>query len=539
MTRMQMEFPQFLMTEDDLVEIALCLGARSVPGWSGDEERRVRTRPSCPESVVRDFRRAIRLGEDPLGDWFCKVRSAQERRKQGATYTPHRIVRAMFNWAVAQGAPQRVVDPGTGSGRFIVEAGRRFRSAQLIGIELDPVAAILARGHLSAAGLARRACIMVGDYRELVLPGFQGKTLHIGNPPYVRHHDINTRWKEWLATEARSRGLHVSKLAGLHLHFFLAAAASGNAGDCGAFITSAEWLDVNYGKMLRELFLAELGGQRIVVLEPTARPFPDAATTGAITCFEMRSRPRSIFVQRAKTTDDLGRLNGGMKVRRERFEAENRWSHLTRRTRRPPDGYIELGEICRVHRGQVTGANRVWIAGDHSRELPESLLYPTVTRAQELYRAGKVLDDTSGLRRVIDIPADLSVLDVDTRKKVQGFLRTAKALGADRGYVAKNRKAWWCVGLREAAPILATYMARRPPAFVRNRANARNINISHGLYPRERLDEAVLLALVDYLSSSTSVSDGRTYAGGLTKFEPGEMERLFVPRPEVLAQGTG
>jgi hypothetical protein len=29
------------------------------------------------------------------------------------------------------------------------------------------------------------------------------------------------------------------------------------------------------------------------------------------------------------------------------------------------------------------------------------------------------------------------------------------------------------------------------------------------------------------------VDDGRTYAGGLTKFEPREMERLLVPTPEL------
>jgi hypothetical protein len=31
------------------------------------------------------------------------------------------------------------------------------------------------------------------------------------------------------------------------------------------------------------------------------------------------------------------------------------------------------------------------------------------------------------------------------------------------------------------------------------------------------------------------MEEGRTYAGGLTKFEPREMERLLVPHPELLA----
>ena len=84
------------------------------------------------------------------------------------------------------------------------------------------------------------------------------------------------------------------------------------------------------------------------------------------------------------------------------------------------------------------------------------------------------------------------------------------------------------------APILATYMARRAPAFVRNLASARHINIAHGLYPREPLTERALSGLVNHLAVGTNVIDGRTYAGGLTKFEPREMERLFVPGLDVL-----
>jgi hypothetical protein len=49
------------------------------------------------------------------------------------------------------------------------------------------------------------------------------------------------------------------------------------------------------------------------------------------------------------------------------------------------------------------------------------------------------------------------------------------------------------------------------------------------------LSEIQLRTLVDHLSTGTSVIDGRTYAGGLTKFEPGEMERLFVPGPDLLS----
>src|SRR6185312_8366475 len=114
------------------------------------------------------------------------------------------------------------------------------------------------------------------------------------------------------------------------------------------------------------------------------------------------------------------------------------------------------------------------------------------------------------------------------RLAVDRFIARASKLGVEQGYVAKNRKRWYSVGLREPAPILATYMARRPPAFVRNQAGARHINIAHGLYPTIKMDERILTKLIDHLSTATNLNDGRTYAGGLTKFEPREMERLLV-----------
>jgi hypothetical protein len=64
---------------------------------------------------------------------------------------------------------------------------------------------------------------------------------------------------------------------------------------------------------------------------------------------------------------------------------------------------------------------------------------------------------------------------------------------------------------------------------------ARHINIAHGIYPRDPLPEPFLTRLAAYLRDSVSVAQGRTYAGGLTKFEPREMERLPVPAPELLS----
>jgi adenine-specific DNA-methyltransferase len=522
------------LTERDLVSAALQLGARTVPGWSREEESLASEVTTISSRKVAMLRQQILANEDPLGEIFSELRTPEERRDLGATYTPSGIVQAMLAWAQGQESPARIVDPGVGSARFLIQAALAFPQAQLVGVEIDPLAALIARANIATRGLGHRSRIILGDYRQTNLRA-KGRTLFIGNPPYVRHHLIDPQWKVWLVERARELKLEASQLAGLHVYFFLATVLNASVGDCGALITAAEWLDVNYGKVLRDLFLGKLGGQGIVVVEPTASPFPDAASTAAITFFRIGTKPASVRLRRVKRLKDLRNLSGGRLVRRERLESECRWSRLTFAARECPAGFVELGELCRVHRGQVTGANRLWIAGNHTAELPERVLFPSVTKARELIMAGKVLEDSSRLRRVIDLPEDLSEFEGEDRRAVDRFLTLAKKRGGDKGYIASHRRAWWSVGLRSAAPILATYMARRPPAFVRNLASARHINIAHGLYPRELLSENQLRALVDHLSTRISVIDGRTYAGGLTKFEPGEMERLFVPGPDLLS----
>jgi adenine-specific DNA-methyltransferase len=490
---------------------------------------------------LNELREAIRAGYDPLGANFIGLRAPDIRRPVGAVYTPPAIVEAMIEWAVTEPgeAPARVVDPGTGSGRFLHAAALAFPDAQLIGAEIDPVAIALLKATASVAGFADRLIIHAGDYRTLELSPIQGRTLFIGNPPYVRHHEISEAGKTWFGETALRLGFRASKLAGLHIHFFLRTREIARLGDFGAYITSSEWMDVNYGSVLRQLLANGLGGTSLHVLNPDANPFANALTTGAITCFRVGNRPKNFSVRTVTTLAELKPLSLGKSVSWVTAEKATRWSTLARPMKRKPAGFIELGELFRVHRGQVTGMNAVWIAGPEAKDIPARYLFPAVTRAREIFSQNGTLETLDKLRSVIDLPIDLDELTADERRKVARFLRHAAQNGAHETYIAKNRRAWWAVGLREPPLILCTYMARRAPAFIRNIAGARYLNIAHGLYPRQAMTEIELASVLRYLRETVGVSSGRTYAGGLTKFEPGEVQRLHIPTHAMLGQETG
>jgi len=228
-------------------------------------------------------------------------------------------------------------------------------------MEIDPLAVALLRANLAVAGITDRARVIEGDYRAADLPPVEGRTLFIGNPPYLRHHGIAPHWKDWYATTAARYGVKASRLAGLHLHFFLRTLEHARPGDLGCFVTAAEWLDVNYGAALRRLLLGPLGLAALHRLDPKALPFADAVTTGAIIGFCPGS-DAAVTVGDIASLDQLGDLSRGSIVPRATL-ATPRWTQVARPQLARPAGWVELGEICRVHRGQVTGANAIWIAG--------------------------------------------------------------------------------------------------------------------------------------------------------------------------------
>lgn len=484
-------------------------------------------------SQLDGYRRQILAGMDPLGDALYSLRDAAERRGTGTVYTPSAIVAPMVSWTMAE-EPARVVDAGCGSGRFAAAIIRYDVNTPVVAIDLDPIATLMTRATLATLG-ARSATVLNQDFTRARLPKVKGKTAFIGNPPYLRHHQIPAASKRWAQHAAADLGHNISGLAGLHAYFYLATARMAGQGDVGCYVTSAEWLDVNYGSIVRNLLTDTLGGREIHVIEPTATPFEGTATTAAVVQFRVGAAAAGIGFRAVPDLEGLTPLSESENpVAYARLAEAPRWSVFLRNRTQMPEGFIELGELVRVHRGTVTGSNATWVLRGGA-DLPEEFLFRSITRARELFAAGSSLDSADHLKHVIDLPADLDTLDSAARKKVDRFLRAAKRASVHEGYVAKNRRAWWSVGLKEPAPILATYMARRPPAFVRNTARARHINIAHGLYPRVPMDETQLRNLAQSLSSSVALGQGRTYAGGLTKFEPREMERLPIPDLDILS----
>jgi SAM-dependent methyltransferase len=504
-------------SEQELADAAVALGAAGFGGPLSATERRLVATATPYDSA--GLAAAIRAGADPLGDAFIALRSPLARRAVGAFYTPPQIVAPMVAWAMSQD-PARVVDAGCGSGRFAMAATRAKPSVEIVAIDLDPLATLIARANLAVLGAS--AQVLCANYLTARIPP-GGKTAWIGNPPYVRHHDLTPAAKAWARQAASRLGHSVSGLAGLHALFFLATALRAKPGDVGCFVSSAEWLDVGYGSVVRSLLLNGLGGASLDLIDPRAVPFADAMTTALITSFVAGQRPITLALHLVADPADL-RLGGGAVVEVKTLAATNRWSPLFRA------GSLAVGErlgtLARVHRGVATGANDFFTMTKAEAEKRGLAAWarPVVSSAAEVLASGGVIHDGPERRVIVDLPPDL---DLVAHSAARAFLRAGKETGIDRRYLCSHRRPWWRLGLA-TPPIVATYMARQAPRFALNPDGLALLNIAHGIWPQDGVDPAVLVSRLN-AARLTFTGAGRTYHGGLEKFEPREMEALVLP----------
>lgn len=521
-----------LSSLETLIGVAVAL-AGDVSLSRGERQVAATAEPTKDSGLLEAVIAAVRSGQDPLGNAYSAVRSAESRRAQGQTFTPTAVVEGMLAWVLRQPvSPVRVVDPGAGSGRFTLAALRAMPGARVIAIEMDSTVALLLRANLAAAGLASRVDVHVADFRTLELPLADGPTLFLGNPPYVRHHDISAAWKTWYVEKLGSLGHQGSQLAGLHLHFFAKTLELAAAGDIGCFVTAAEWLDTRYGTALRSMLTNGLAATDVFVSDPKVAMFGDALVSAAITCFAPGAAHTELRFARLGGEAELRSLAPGRSVTSMAASNEPRWSvFVNGAAARKRTGFTDLGEMFKVSRGVVTGLNRVWVQQPGSVDLPSRFLLPAITDAADITTARAAsIDDEAALKRLVCLPRDMGELLASDCAAIERFLRWARQQGAHEGYIAKHRNPWWSVGCKAPAPIVMTYMGRRPPAFALNRVGAQIINVAHGLYPRQAISEERLRAFVTWLNANVAQTDGRVYAGGLTKFEPSEAMRIQVPQ---------
>ena|SRR5271165_6813072 len=80
----------------------------------------------------------------------------------------------MTDWARAEAGdpPARVVDAGSGSGRFLMAAAVAFPRSALVAVEIDPLATLLLRANAAVLGFADRLTAIHTELQPVTWPRY-------------------------------------------------------------------------------------------------------------------------------------------------------------------------------------------------------------------------------------------------------------------------------------------------------------------------------------------------------------------------------
>ena len=271
---------------------------------------------------------------DPLGEQLERDVPAQERHGRGQYFTPDLLVDLVLDLAGRPWPGDVVLDPACGSGRFLIAARQRWPRVALCGCETDPSALEAARAQLPEAAIHAR------DF--LTEPVRQQVDLVIGNPPYVRD-------------RGRKRDLYVDFVQ----------RSLDNLSDGGrlALVLSNAWLDVGYGRQVRELLLDRCATEWIIE-SAAERWFPGAKVNTMVLVARRCDDPAARAASEVRLAEVRSPLPAATTVvrtlRQELLPRDEPWGPLLR----APDLFLDLkdrtvplGELAEVERGWTTNDN--------------------------------------------------------------------------------------------------------------------------------------------------------------------------------------
>ena len=346
--------------------------------------------------------------------------------------------------------------------------------------------------------------------------------------------------------------IRLSGLSGLYCYFIALAHPWMSEGGVAGWLIPSEFMDVNYGRMLKQYLLCDVTLLHIHRFDPNNVQFDDALVSSAVVWFRKKKPPADHQV--------VFSYGGTMqtpvlssKISIHDLQAADKWTKFPKYGPSIEREGYRLADLFTIKRGLATGDNSFFIVDEakaNNLNLPRRFLRPVLPSTRYI-KADEINADSAGFplldKRLFLIDCDRSEEEIAREQPaLWAYLKTGIERVAPR-YLCRSRRIWYGQERRPAAPIVCTYLGRsdherRPFRFLLNNSQATATNVYLMLYPQPLLAKQLMLRpdgmrslwhALNSIDRETLLGNGRVYGGGLHKLEPRELGN--VPADKLAA----
>jgi len=488
--------------------------------------------------------------------------TVENKKKFASFYTPRPVAQALADWAIID-ADTTVLDPSFGGCAFLYAAletlGRKGNPApgkQIYGVDIDPDAEFYL-GPLFQAGATPKQFITEDFFN--IAPNHFGHELFgavIGNPPYIRYHDIPDDAQKQAIARLESFNIKISGRASYWAFFLLYSMQFLRSGGHLAMVLPGALLHTDYSAQVRELLTKHFEQVTVYLLQERIFKGTDEESV-LIFAAGARKPHRILRIGTVKKVEDLAQAIEKMQTSTrtpDNVHGDGGWLRalIEKETLALYDQLVEnqnvirMGEWVTTRIGVVTGNNEFFILSKEEQErrgIPDNYLKPVIRRASHL--KGLWVGDenlqhiaTNGNKCLL-----LALNQVKSKlpKQLQEYIQYGEEIGVSKAQKCRVRRLWYVVPHIFTSPAFMPCMVAAWPRLVVNQSQYTcTNNILRLFWKEERAEEDWIRLALGTLSTLSQLSAelvGRSYGGGVLKLEPKELARLAVPLVPVKASG--
>lgn len=507
----------------------------------------------CSQIYDLDSIEARRLIEQTRLD-FSKT--AIERNKLGQFATPSSLAIEIINYSkslLSNSEKIRFLDPAIGTGSFYSALLKSYSLnciENAIGYEIDVECAKVGSQLWSNTSLQ----INIADFTEVSPPekDHHKFNLLICNPPYVRHHHLSLQKKHSLREiGVKSTGIQLSGLAGLYCYFLLAAHQWMSQDGLACWLIPAEFMDVNYGKEVKDYLLSKVTLIRVHRFDPSDLQFDGVLVSTSIIWFK-NIKPSQQHLVEFTSGGSVSNPTLSRKIPIDYLKKNSKWNKaiISGTPKKQIEPKLRLSDLFEIKRGVATGANNFFILNPeqiNKFSIPPEFLTPILPSSRYLLE-DEVFADEQG-NPILDRKLFLLTCKLQPEElgisypSVWNYLQRGIDAGIPKRYLCKHRSLWYLQEARDHTTFLCTYMGRsqskssKPFRFILNHSKAIASNVYLMMYPKPKLAAIlsshheqlkVVWQALNSIPMQNLVHEGRVYGDGLHKLEPKELANATI-----------